>query len=221
MTLLNCTAFRNGTNYQISAGIKSGSVLTVKNCVALGSYGSLASFAVQQTNSWLAPFSVGNVDFVGIDTAGVRGPRKPDGSLPDVSFMHLAKGSKLIDAGTDVGLPYVGGAPDMGAFEYGPSTTVSDRAFFSPQGFDLLQNYPNPFNPSTTISYRLAVNGFVTLKVFNILGEEVAMLANEFQSAGAHHVSFSMLKYELPSGAYVYRLEAQGTVVSKTMMLIK
>ncbi len=222
MTLLNCTAYRNGTNYQISAGIKSGSVLTVKNCVALGSYGSLASFAVQQTNSWLSPFSVSSADFVGIDTAGVRGPRKADGGLPDVSFMHLAEGSKLIDAGTDVGLPFVGSAPDLGAFEYGtPVVNVDERVTMSPQEYILYQNYPNPFNPSTVISYRLSVSSFVTLRIYNILGKEVGTLVNESEPAGTHTFALSTLNFELPSGVYLYTLRANGVTVSRKMMLLK
>jgi hypothetical protein len=222
MTLLNCTAYRNGTNYQISAGIKSGSVLTAKNCLALGSYGSLAGFAVQQTNSWLGPFSVSNADFVGIDTAGVRGPRKPDGSLPDVSFMHLAEGSKLIDAGTDVGLPYVGSAPDLGAFEYGtPSVRVDERVTMSPREYVLYQNYPNPFNPSTIISYQLPVPGPVSLELFDMLGKKVATLVEGVQFSGTHTFTLSHMNFEVPSGVYVYRLSAGETVLSKKMILLK
>ena len=84
-----------------------------------GNYGSLSGFVEQQTNSWQSPFVVTNADFISIDTLGVRGPRKSDGSLPDIEFLHLAAGSDLIDAGTDVGLPFSGIAPDLGAFETG------------------------------------------------------------------------------------------------------
>jgi len=175
MTLLNCTAYRNGTNFQISAGLKTGSVLTVKNCVSAGTGGvSLLASGVQSTHSWLAPFTV------------------TDGSLPDISFMHLAAGSDLIDAGTDVGLPYNGNAPDLGAFESTPATAVPNREqMMVPQSTILLQNFPNPFNPSTTISYQLSVSSFVTLKVYDVLGEEVATLVNENQNAGAHKANFS------------------------------
>ncbi len=117
MVLLNCTGYRNGTNYSISGAIAAGESVAVKNCVALGSYGSLGSYAIQLTNSWMPQFSVTNSDFVSIDTAGIRGPRNADGSLPSLPFMHLAPGSDLIDAGTYVGLPYNGFAPDLGCFE--------------------------------------------------------------------------------------------------------
>jgi hypothetical protein len=129
MTLFNCTAYRNGTNYSIPSIINSGETATVINCVALGSIGSLTSHVVQQTNSWLDPFIVNEADFISIDTTGMRGPRQPDGRLPVVNFMHLAEGSDLINAGTDVGLPFAGSAPDLGAFEFGVIIPVELSSF--------------------------------------------------------------------------------------------
>src|SRR5690606_24472455 len=102
---------------------------TIVNSVALGSVGSLASFVVQQTNSWMPGFTTDNSDFISIDTSGVRGPRKPDGSLPEIDFLHLAEGSDLIDAGTDIGLPFHGPKPDLGAFEVGLIVPVELAAF--------------------------------------------------------------------------------------------
>jgi hypothetical protein len=87
------------------------------NCVSLGAYGSLGGFAIQATNSWMSPFVANTEDFVIIDTSGIRAPRNPDGSLPATTFMHLAKGSNLIDGGTEVGIPYLGSKPDLGCFE--------------------------------------------------------------------------------------------------------
>ncbi|MDE3059334.1 MAG: right-handed parallel beta-helix repeat-containing protein, partial [Bacteroidota bacterium] len=210
ITLLNCTAYRNGTNYHIAEALKRGCVLTVKNCVALGDYGSLASFAVQQTNSWMSPFSVSSSDFVSIDTAGVRGPRKADGSLPDVPFMHVAAGSDLIDAGTDVGLPYFGSAPDLGAFEF--DTTVvavnKEQTPLRPEFF-LNQNYPNPFNPTTNLRFTIADFRFVRLAVYDILGRKVATLMNERKSPGTYDVNFNASG--LSSGVYFYRLTVRPT----------
>jgi hypothetical protein len=85
--------------------------------------------------------------------------------------------------------------------------------------FSLLQNYPNPFNPSTNISYLLKNNGKVRLSVYDILGREVAVLANEIQTAGAHEVIFSA--NGLSSGVYFYRINAGTFTQSKQMMLIK
>jgi hypothetical protein len=129
MTLYNCTGYRNATNYSISQALAAGETLAVKNCASLGSYGSIGAFAIQQTNSWMPPFVVTEGDFVSVDTTGVRGERNADGSLPSITFMHLAQGSDLIDAGTDVGLPFNGATPDVGCFESEPPLPVQLASF--------------------------------------------------------------------------------------------
>jgi photosystem II stability/assembly factor-like uncharacterized protein len=90
-----------------------------------------------------------------------------------------------------------------------------------PEKFKLEANYPNPFNPSTVIKYSLpaSVSGSVTLKVYNLLGQEVATLVNQSQKAGTYHVNFDASK--LSSGIYIYTLKAAGFSQSKKMMLIK
>ena len=85
--------------------------------------------------------------------------------------------------------------------------------------FSLDQNYPNPFNPSTTISYNLAENADVSLKVYDVMGQEVAKLVNEKQSAGTHNVQFDAS--ELSSGIYFYKLIAGDFISVKKMSLIK
>jgi hypothetical protein len=74
-----------------------------------------------EANTWNPGFSASAADFVSLSSAGVDGPRQPDGSLPVLDFLRLAPGSSLIDAGVDVGIPFQGGAPDLGAFEAAPS----------------------------------------------------------------------------------------------------
>ena len=88
-----------------------------------------------------------------------------------------------------------------------------------PEESVLMQNYPNPFNPSTNISYLLKSTGKVRLSVYDILGREVAVLANEIQTAGAHEVTFSA--NGLSSGVYFYRINAGTFTQSKQMILIK
>lgn len=85
--------------------------------------------------------------------------------------------------------------------------------------FKLHQNYPNPFNPSTVISYQLAESSNVTLKVFDMLGREVAVLEDGLKTAGSHAVSFNASA--LSSGMYIYRIEAGSFVEARKMMLIK
>ncbi|MBX3006485.1 MAG: S8 family peptidase [Melioribacteraceae bacterium] len=95
-----------------------------------------------------------------------------------------------------------------------------------PTEFTLFQNYPNPFNPQTTISYVIpngmpASNVHVTLKVYDILGREVATLVNEIQQAGIHNYKFSIINSQLSSAVYFYRLHAGDFVSVKKMILMK
>lgn len=85
--------------------------------------------------------------------------------------------------------------------------------------FNLEQNYPNPFNPSTTINYTLAERSAVSLKVYDVLGNEVANLVNTTQEAGKHNVTFDASK--LSSGLYIYTLNAGSYTSSRKMMLLK
>ena len=92
-----------------------------------------------------------------------------------------------------------------------------------PEGFVLYQNYPNPFNPNTVISYQLPVNSNVTLKVFDILGNEIAVLVNEYLSAGEYEVEFfpESSLHQQTSGIYFYQLKAGSFVETKKMLLLK
>ncbi|MCC6551027.1 MAG: T9SS type A sorting domain-containing protein, partial [Ignavibacteriaceae bacterium] len=85
--------------------------------------------------------------------------------------------------------------------------------------FSLGQNYPNPFNPSTKISYSIPVDGIVTLKVYNLIGQEVANLVDNFQLKGGYTASFDASK--LNSGVYFYTLSVGDYSVTKKMMLLK
>ncbi|MCK9424638.1 MAG: T9SS type A sorting domain-containing protein [Ignavibacteriaceae bacterium] len=97
--------------------------------------------------------------------------------------------------------------------------SVKDKLALS--GFQLYQNYPNPFNPSTVISYRLAINSKVNLKIFDILGNEIATLVNEEQQAGMHNYELGIRNYELSSGVYFYQLRAGNFVETKKFILMK
>ncbi len=219
MTLYNCSAYRNGTNYSIYLALADSAKLTVVNCLALGAYGILGDFAVQKTNGWQTPFNVTNDDFISIDTTGIRGARKVDGSLPGTKFLHLAPGSDLINAGTDIGLPFIGSAPDLGAFEFDPTTEVTQSVNNKPSSFELEQNYPNPFNPATSIKYTIAKKASVKIVVYDLLGREVSTLVNENKEPGNYKINFDGSK--LSSGVYLYVLSAGQTVSSKKMILLK
>jgi hypothetical protein len=98
-------------------------------------------------------------------------------------------------------------------------TVVGNKDEIITNNFDLEQNYPNPFNPSTTINYSISERSLVALKVYDVLGNEVASLVNTTQEAGKHSVKFDASK--LASGLYVYTLNAGDFTSSKKMMLLK
>ncbi|MEM3373460.1 MAG: DUF5123 domain-containing protein, partial [Candidatus Anstonellales archaeon] len=87
--------------------------------------------------------------------------------------------------------------------------------------FYLSQNYPNPFNPSTIISYNLPVSSQVTLKVYDILGQEIVTLINEFQQAGSYNYQFTISNNHLSNGIYFYKLQAGRYYIVKKMILAK
>jgi hypothetical protein len=105
-----------------------------------------------------------------------------------------------------------------------PTTgTAVENIGIAPQEFALFQNYPNPFNPSTRIQYSLEKAGMVSLKVYNVLGREVATLVNGRQEAGSYTVPFGINTgtLGLSSGVYFYRLEAGSFVSTKKLILMK
>jgi hypothetical protein len=96
---------------------------------------------------------------------------------------------------------------------------VEDDAAQTPNRFEISQNYPNPFNPATKISYAIPAKSNVSLKVYNLLGQEVATVVNSVQNAGTHEVNFDAS--QLSSGVYFYTLKAGDFVSTKKMMLLK
>ena len=100
------------------------------------------------------------------------------------------------------------------------TTGVSQEVTNSlPTSFALGQNYPNPFNPSTTIRYTLGSSGPISLKVYNLLGQEIATLANGYQQAGIYQVEFNGKGFA--SGIYFYRLHSQSTDMARKMILLQ
>ena len=88
-----------------------------------------------------------------------------------------------------------------------------------PDNYSLSQNYPNPFNPSTTIDYQLPKPGFVNLTVFDVLGQEVKTLVNDYKQAGTYNIKFDAS--ELPSGVYFYKITSGDFKSTKKLTLIK
>ena len=118
VTLYNCTAYDNGKNLNFS-NTNPLEKLIIKNTAVLGPVGSInATEKDISHNSWMDGVEISAEDFQSLQMEQLTAPRKADGSLPDITFMHLVSSSDLVDKGVDVGLPFNGSAPDLGAFEY-------------------------------------------------------------------------------------------------------
>jgi hypothetical protein len=103
-----------------------------------------------------------------------------------------------------------------GSYEYSDVINVDN---FTPSDFTLHQNYPNPFNPVTTISYSVPQKDFVTINVYDIIGNEIATLVREEKQAGNYKSEFDASKFQ--SGAYFYRIQAGNFIETKKMILLK
>ena len=115
-TLYNCTAFGNTNGNFVFTNTLTSGTHTFANCLSYKGKVNISS-GTQKNNSWQNGLTVSDADFQSLDTTQALAPRSADGSLPAIALMHLAPGSKLINAGTDVGLPFSGLAPDLGCFE--------------------------------------------------------------------------------------------------------
>jgi hypothetical protein len=133
----------------------------------------------------------------------------PTNLTPDTSYKIIItsiKDSSLIDTSN-------------ASFTLIPPSDVKTESEVLPEEYSLSQNYPNPFNPGTIISYQIPESGFVSLVVFDVLGNEVAMLVNENKQPGSYEVTFDAVN--LPSGVYFYTLKSNKFVNTKKMLLIK
>ncbi|MFO7524851.1 MAG: T9SS type A sorting domain-containing protein, partial [Ignavibacteriaceae bacterium] len=112
---------------------------------------------------------------------------------------------------------------EEGKFEYG--TSVNDEGSSIIKDFILYQNYPNPFNPETVIRYQLFVNTYVSIKVYDVLGNEVAVLVDNYKPAGIYEIEFnkqqSINNKPFSSGVYFYRFSTGNYSETKSMILLK
>ncbi len=131
--------------------------------------------------------------------------------LPTESFEYLVCNSQGI---LFAGISYEGIFRTTGT-----TTDVEEYYENVPNEFNLSQNYPNPFNPSTKITYTIPELSFITLKVYDVMGNEISSLVNEEKAAGIYEAEFDVAN--LPSGIYFYRLKAGSFVKTKKMVLLR
>lgn len=173
-------------------------------------------YATSATNgaSWSAPQKLtGGEDGVFPQVYPILDNPTPTTARAHVIFIKDTIPGGALDTGARTGLvPVMYQTIDF-------ALTSVERNGSTPKAFALDQNYPNPFNPTTNIRFALNSRGFVSLKVFNVIGQEVATLVNENLDAGSYSAKFDASK--LPSGVYMYRLEADGFTDVKKMVLMK
>ena len=135
------------------------------------------------------------------------------GATPDSAYIWIG----IVD--TSANPPSAGGWAYIDELSFGPPSDVQEISSSVPDNFNLSQNYPNPFNPSTKIEYSITEASFVQLKVYDILGNEVAELVNEEQTAGTYRADFS--GENLSSGLYIAKLQADNFTKTIKMSLLK
>lgn len=224
----------------------SGDTLQIRNTILAGNVklGDTASvpsgFESFSTQAWLQTPSYNNSIFSAASSVQLTDPFSvyPDAGDGTINKWMPLGGSPAL-TGADFSNPNLSGFENVtfrGAF--GTTNWSSGWAVFNPRGyvigiqqisanvpnnFSLSQNYPNPFNPVTNIKFELPQSGFVTLKVYNLLGEEVAVLANQDMTVGTYKVDFDASN--LATGAYFYKMTVTNSNGSftdvKKMILVK
>jgi hypothetical protein len=226
--IVNCLSWGCGSsayNYFFEGSLNAGKADTFYNNVSISSKSTKDSslsydvVPVEANNNWSLGIVASSADYADLTEAAAMADRQADGSLP-TGFARLVSSSGLIDKGYYVGLPYAGSAPDIGPFEYGTIITgVKGQSSAIIPSKIAVQNYPNPFNPTTQIQCTIAHEGLTTLKIFDLLGREVATLINSVKKPGTYTVRFDASR--LGSGVYFSVLQSGGQKTITKMLLTK
>ncbi|MFH1010469.1 MAG: right-handed parallel beta-helix repeat-containing protein [bacterium] len=203
----------NGIYFQNSAASR------MTYCDFFGNSGG--NFTFYNDDSTQGPSHIGQLDTINANDDSCDAYRNIflDPEFISSDDFHLQANSPCIDAG-DPSLPFDPDTTvaDIGAFYFDQSDVII-RPNLAPMTYALYQNYPNPFNSTTQIRFDIPQAAKVELKVYNILGQEVATLANDMFPAGTHRVSWDAAS--LPSGIYIYQLKAGSFREAKKMVLIR
>jgi hypothetical protein len=175
---------------------------------------------------WVSNDSRGNSQYTNLTWYGVDITTKTivdSFTLPDPSpgVTDADKVPRGLAFSNDGKTAYVGlfGTAYNRIYRFQKVTSVDEEGQVVVNGYALSQNYPNPFNPTTKISFELPMSGYTTLKVYDMLGKEVATLVQNELTSGSHSVNFNASS--LASGTYVYQLNVNGTRITNKMVLLK
>jgi agmatine deiminase len=183
----------------------------IQICAGIKTKSGVAEASINWTTDTTLGFTSSSMQFFSGDSAEGFIPPQMDSTI---IYYYISATS---NSGRTVTKPLV--APN-GFYKFMVENSVTDVTDNSrPEEFYLYQNYPNPFNPGTVIKYQLPASSNVTLKVFDILGNEVVTLINEEKTAGSYEIEFNAAG--LPSGVYFYTLKAGSFVDSRKMLLLK
>lgn len=223
-TLYNCVAWGCKQNFALSNDLTGNNYHVVKNCVSFqpapgGKLYSFCTNTIQERNSWnITGVVADSNDFVSLSVELAKAPREADGSLPNNGFARLRPTSDLIDKGIDVGLPFMGTAPDLGAFEFQPVSLVMDGSL--PTSVILYPNYPNPFNPVTHFDFEVKKTGHTLLKLYDICGKEIVTLFEGTAEAGRRY-TVTLTASGMASGVYKCVLKQEDCLVTRNVVLLK
>ena len=139
----------------------------------------------------------------------------------NIKFLQFLISRKTLNFKTIIAFLFLilSAAPSLISGSEVQRSTVKKDPAIELSSFKLDQNYPNPFNPTTQITYAIPIESHVKLKVYNVLGNEVATLVDEEKPAGEYTVKFNAS--DLSSGVYIYRLQTDYSTITKKMTLIK
>jgi hypothetical protein len=208
--------------YTVNAGYKNPSRRWDSKLVDVTLPVELVSFTVKVNKSnvslkWNTATEINNLGF-DIERLTSGSTWKKIGFIPGAGNSSSLKNYEYLDINPSPGkYSYRLKQIDMdGSFNYSPSFEV---VIENPKEFELMQNYPNPFNPNTKISWQSPVSSRQMLKIYDVIGNEVATLVNEFKPAGKHELEFDASNFK--SGVYFYKLEVGSFVETKKMILLR
>lgn len=202
MTLYNCSGTLNSSDYGFSNN--NYGTLIIKNCVSISSKSSNSlscKSVTQSNNTWQSGFSCTTNDFVSLDYSGMTGARGSDGALPILTLLHLKSTSTLINKGINLGLPFVGSAPDLGAYEYSATTAIENT-----KSNNSISIYPNPVQAYANIKLEGNSNEEVIVAIYDLSGR-ILFSKNLSLQSGSN--LFDIDTQSLAKGNYICRIYGQ------------